>query len=76
VSEPARGDPHSLEDKTACTPEIDYGIPFPFVMCDTAVSFSFRLSYNRAMSTPTMPLESLQSPLRFLQFMGCDVLPD
>jgi len=45
-------------------------------MYGTAVSFSFRLSCNRAMSTATMPLESLQSPLHFLQFMGCDVLPD
>lgn len=45
-------------------------------MYETAVSFSVRLSYNRAMSTATMPLESLQSPLRFLQFMGCDGLPD
>lgn len=76
MSKSARGDPHSLEDKTACTAEIDYGIPFPFVVYETAVSLSVRLSYNRAMSTATMPLESLQSPLRFLQFMGHDVLPD
>lgn len=76
MSEPARRDPHSLEDNTACATEIDYGIPLPLVMCETAASFSVLLSYNRAMSTATMPLESLQSHLRFLQFMGCDVLPD
>ena len=34
------------------------------------------MSYNRAVATQTAKLESLQSPLSFLEFTTCDVLPE
>jgi len=34
------------------------------------------VSYNRAVATQTAKLESLQSPLSFLEFTTCDVLPE
>jgi len=52
-----------LEDKTACTAEIDYGIPFPLLMYGTAVSFSFRLSCNPCAHTPPSAVQTMQEKI-------------